>query len=144
MHSAITGANSPASAVGFSIVGAVNIGSAKAALATTAIIQCNHPTKNQRNQFAIALSLFTSQILPPLSLGTGLAATEAIQGLQRFSGAGICASLTAYQFYAVAITAKVCGVERQQSALAVSQHGRDDVGVVNLASSYRNRATQFD
>ena len=45
------------------------------------------------------------------------------------------APLSVYQLNAVAISAKVRAVERQQPAFAVDEHGRHDVGVVNLPST---------
>ena len=53
-------------------------------------------------------------------------------------------SATAHQDNPVAVTAKIGRVERQQPALPVRQHGRDDVRVVNLPTSNGDLTAQRD
>ncbi len=49
-------------------------------------------------------------------------------------------TLIANGLNAIAVTAKVRRIERQQPALSMREHGCNDVGVANLVSSYRNFA----
>ena len=51
-----------------------------------------------------------------------------------------CVGLEVEQLDAIAVTAKIPAIEGQETPLAVGQHGRDDVRIVNLTTRYRHRA----
>ena len=51
-----------------------------------------------------------------------------------------CVGLEVEQLDAIAVTAKIPAIEGQQTPLAVGQHGRDDVRIVNLTTPSRHRA----
>ena len=51
-----------------------------------------------------------------------------------------CVGHEVEQLDAVAVTTKIPAIEGHETPLAVGQHGRDDVRIVNLTTSHRHRA----
>ena len=62
--------------------------------------------------------------------------------VKEWNGMGRGAELRSNQLDAIAVTAEVSGVEWEEFAFAMGEHGGDDVGVVNLAFKYGDFAAQ--